>query len=509
MTNALEDLYFKPYYLGCLAHASYLLCHKGKAFVIDPRRDVDEYISDAKAVGCTIAGVFETHTHADFVSGHVELKFKSGADIYISGETEVGYEHVGLKDNQVVELSEDYSLRAMHTPGHTPDSMTFVLQQRQAGGKARDIKAFTGDTLFIGDCGRPDLLGSIGWTATDLATMLYKSLNERVMSLDDDVEVWPAHGAGSACGKALSDDRSSTIGKERVTNPAIECDTLEKFIEYATSGQPHKPQYFAHSVAMNKSADPETIDNLKEKVKHMSVDEVHDAMHNSTQATYVLDVRPAEEFAQAHIPQSMSFWLGSPEGVEVKAEDGMFASWVGTMMAHDRNIIIVASQGRSDEAITRLARIGYHNVMGVLKGGIDSWAESGRALDSFSRKEASELKQFFADGSRVIDVRTEPEFSIQHYNGSINLPTADLLSVTANKLTQGQKYVTYCQSGFRSMIAATFLRRAGFDVVDVRGGFDSIIEVVSEDEISAEVLCPRKQKLLEEKLKNELEVAKA
>eukprot|EP01134_Creolimax_fragrantissima_P006587 CFRG6587T1 len=507
LNENMSEVYVKPYYLGCLAHASYLLCHNGSAFVIDPRRDVEEYLMDAKAQGCTIKGVFETHTHADFVSGHVELHRKTGATIYISAESEVEYGHVGLEDNQLVPLSNDYTLEALYTPGHTLDSMTFVLRCVTNNNKA--IKAFTGDTLFIGDCGRPDLLASIGWSPVDLAAMLFKSLHERVLSLKDDVEVWPAHGAGSPCGKALSDDRSSTIGKERYTNPALQYKTLEGFTKYATTGHSTMPQYFAHTVTLNRTAEAESIDDIKKAVNFMTPGEVERAMLDEKRQSFVLDLRSAEEFAISHVPKSLCFWLGSPDGVEVLAEDGMFASWVGTMFSPNDDIIIVTSPGRASEALTRLARVGYHNVKGILKDGYESWRESGKAFDTFVQMDPTELQSFITSGGRVIDVRTKAEFSIRHYKEAFNLPTAELLHLEANVLSKNCRYVTYCESGFRSMIATTFLRRAGFDVVDVRGGFSAIVMTVSENDLVAEVLCARKERNLMEALVSENKVQHA
>ena len=362
-------MYFKQFYLGCLAQASYMIGSVGEAVVVDPRRDVDEYLEDAKANGLTIRYVVETHLHADFVSGHRELAERTGAEVVFGARASVSFPHRAVKDGEELQVGR-VTLRFLETPGHTPESLSVVVSDQDAAGGAADTPALvlTGDTLFIGDVGRPDLAGSSGFSAEQMASMLYDSLHDKLLRLPDATEVYPAHGAGSLCGRNISKETSSTIGHERQTNYALQPMSKPEFVKLATAELPELPQYFAKDVALNRAGAPSLQDRpLPESLTPAELAE------RARAGAQVVDVRSAAAFGAGHIPGSWNIGLG-----------GQFASWCGSLLDAQREILIVAEdEGEVAEAALRLARVGLENVKGYLAGGTLAWFKAGqRARDA-------------------------------------------------------------------------------------------------------------------------------
>ena len=450
-------MFFKPYYLGCLAHASYLIGgDNGQAAVIDPRRDVEEYLADAEAAGLTITSVIETHLHADFVSGHVELARRTGAAISIGHRAGATFAHHAVQEGEEIVLG-DVTLRFLETPGHTPEGLTITAS---VGGKAAPRYAFTGDTLFIGDVGRPDLAGSKGFTPEEMAHQLYFSLRDKVLRLPDATEVWPAHGAGSSCGRALSEERVSTIGKEKATNPAlrflIEGDEAG-FIHYATEGLSAAPRYFAHDVARNRAGGL-SVDELLKMAQPLAPAEVEALMED---AALVLDTRSVANFGKGHVPGAVHIQL-----------EGKFAPWVGNIVPPDKALIIVAEEGHEIETMTRLARIGYERLSGWLQGGMKAWETAGGERVTVPQIEPGDLRTALAAGKAalILDVRATSEWEEGHIEGATHIPLPELES-RLQEAPQGPLNVI-CGSGYRSSIACSLLQRAGYaDVTNVVGGW--------------------------------------
>jgi len=450
-------MFFKPYYLGCLAHASYLIGgDNGEAAVIDPRRDVGEYLADAAAAGLTITHVIETHLHADFVSGHLELARKTGAVIYIGHKAGATFAHHPVHEGEQIALG-DVTLRFLETPGHTPEGVTIVASVR---GEERPRYVFTGDTLFIGDVGRPDLAGSKGFPPEEMARLLYRSLRDKVLRLPDTTEVWPAHGAGSSCGRALSDARFSTIGMEKATNPALRSLAAEDeagFIRYATEGLSAAPRYFAHDVARNR-AGALSVDEILASAQALSPEAV-EAL--SEQEALVLDTRSVAEFGEGHIPGAVHVQL-----------EGKFAPWVGATLAPDRPILVVTAEGREPETMTRLARIGYERLVGWLEGGMEAWKAAGGECVTVPQIDPESLRAAIAANraAPVLDVRARREWEEGHIAGATHIPLPELEARIA-EAPEGPLNVM-CESGYRSSIACSLLQRAGHtDVTNVVGGW--------------------------------------
>jgi glyoxylase-like metal-dependent hydrolase (beta-lactamase superfamily II)/rhodanese-related sulfurtransferase len=453
-------MFFKPYYLGCLAHASYLIGgSSGEAAVIDPRRDVDEYLADADAAGLRIAHVIETHLHADFVSGHVELARRAGAVIHLGAGSGAAFPHHPVQDGDTVSLG-DVTLRFLHTPGHTPEGVTVLVE---VAGEEGPCMAFTGDTLFIGDVGRPDLAGGKGFTPEEMARQLYQSLKKKILPLPDAMEIWPAHGAGSACGKALSDDRVSTLGRERRTNPALRLVAAgdeEGFVRHATEGLNAAPAYFAHDVSRNREGARAVEDVLADagpltpaQVEEMSEDGI-----------LVLDTRSVEAFGAGHVPGAVNIPL-----------EGKFAPWVGAILPPDGEVIVAAEPGAEPEAITRLARVGYEGIVGWLEGGIEAWRAAGGEVEAVSQIGPEELRETLRapDHPAVLDVRGPEEWAEGHLEEAVNIPLPDLQD-RADELPDGE-LVVLCGSGYRSSIACSLLQRMGRRKVrNVRGGWAAV-----------------------------------
>jgi hydroxyacylglutathione hydrolase len=448
-------MYFQPYYLGCLAHASYLIGgSNGEAAVIDPRRDVEEYIEDAKNAGLTIKYVIETHLHADFVSGHVELAKRTGATILLGANSGASFAHRAIEDGDTVMLG-DLKLSFYATPGHTPEGITILAE---ASGEPDRL--FTGDTLFLGDVGRPDLVGAKGFTAEQMAGTLYESLREKILPLPDATEIWPAHGAGSACGKNLSNERVSTLGKQRLQNIPLQFalrGEREAFINYTTEGLGAPPAYFFHDAAKNKEGGA-PVETIIEQARPLPPTEVEEA---SEEGMLVLDTRATGAFKSGHIPGAIEVQL-----------DGNFAPYVGTVVPPNAPVIVVAEPGREREAMTRLIRVGYENIVGWLEGGMDAWTAAGGEIVAVNVLEPADLKARLADGTapQVLDVRTPGEWEAGHIEGAIPIPLAEL-NTRMRELPQ-EPLAVICGSGYRSAIAVSLLLRSGRrDVMDIPGGW--------------------------------------
>lgn len=448
----------KQYYLGCLAHASYLVGDKetGVAAVIDPQRDVDQYIADARANGLKIRHVFLTHFHADFLAGHLELRDREGAAIYLGARAGAEYAHTPLKNGDVLEFGK-VRLEILETPGHTPEGISIVVYDLEKDAR-KPQAVFTGDTLFIGDVGRPDLLASIGVTADELARMLYHSLHERLMKLPDETIVYPAHGAGSLCGKNLSSDTSSTIGIQRKFNYALQPMSEEEFRKIVTADQPDAPAYFVHDAILNRK-ERQTLDEALEKgLKKLAIDDVLRLQNAGAQ---VVDVRDPAEFEAAHLKGSLNIGLG-----------GKYATWAGTLLDKEQPIVIIAEPGRENEAATRLGRIGFDNLAGYLHACMEACQARPELVEKTERITAGNLAEAMASKNPplVVDIRGEKEWSGRRIEGSINLPL-NRLRERAGELPRDRSIVVHCASGYRSAIGASILQQMGYTkVADLVGG---------------------------------------
>jgi glyoxylase-like metal-dependent hydrolase (beta-lactamase superfamily II)/rhodanese-related sulfurtransferase len=469
-------MYFKQFYLGCLAHASYLIGADGEAAVVDPQRDVDQYIEEASAQNLKIKYIIETHLHADFVSGHRELADRTGADIVFGKEAGATFPHVAVKDGDQLTLGH-VNLRFMETPGHTPDSICVLVAENEAGAGAR--KLLTGDTLFIGDVGRPDLAGGRGYTPQEMAAMMYDSLHEKILKLDDSIEVYPAHGAGSMCGKNLSTETSSTIGQQRQFNYALQPMTKEEFVKMMTTDLPEAPAYFPQDAAINREgASP--LDELP-KPKPLSPSEVADAAQGGA---IILDTRSAGEFGAGHVPASLNIGLA-----------GQFASWAGSLIPLNSQIVIVAESAEKVlEAQTRLARVGFEHVVGYLDGGIAAWAKVGFEVSAVPQITVSELKELIDTHTdlQVVDVRRPAEYQSGHAPRALTAPLAKLGETLSDlNLDRSKQTAIICAGGYRSSAATSILQQHGFhDLLNVTGGTTAWIKAGYEVELPASVNAP-------------------
>ena len=448
----------KQYYLGCLAHASYLIADEdsGVAAVIDPQRDVEQYLEDAERVGCRIAHVFLTHFHADFVAGHLELLDRCGAAIHLGARASAEYPFAPMGDGATEQLGR-VRLEVLETPGHSPESISILVFDPERRDDAPHA-VLTGDTLFIGDVGRPDLRAALGWTPEQLAGMLYDSLHEKLARLPDDTLVYPAHGAGSLCGKNLSTDTVSTIGIQRRYNHALQPMSRERFIEIVTAELPDAPPYFTYDAVLNAS-ERETLEQaLEHELKPLSLD---DALALDNDGAQVLDTRDPAQFEGAHLRGSVNVGLG-----------GTYATWCGTILDRERPIVLVAEPGREAEAATRLGRIGLDTVAGYLAGGMQSLEEAPQLLDRIERLTVRSLAEQLASPTppTVIDVRTPAEAQQRRIEAAVNIPLSRLQD-HLDTLAPNRPIVVHCASGYRSAVAASVLRRAGLPrVADLVGG---------------------------------------
>ncbi len=460
-------------YTGCLAQGAYYIESKGEAAIIDPLREVSPYIKRAARDKAKVKYVFETHFHADFVSGHITLSRETGAPIIYGPKADPSFEAYIAKDGEEFKIG-DLTIKVLHTPGHTMESTTYLL--RDAQGK--DVAIFSGDTLFLGDVGRPDLAQKAAHlTQEELAGMLYDSLREKIMPLADDVTVYPAHGAGSACGKNMMKETVDTLGNQKRVNYALRADmTRKEFIEEVTEGLLPPPKYFPLNVKMNKEGYEDIGVVLKRGTTALDPDEF-EALANESEAI-ILDVRTQQEFVKGHIPRSIFIGL-----------NGDFAPWVGALIADvTQSILLVTPLGKEEEAVTRLSRVGFDNTLGYLEGGFDSWKKAGKEIDKIKSKPAAELKKELSEKSTpVFDVRKESEYKSEHLVGAENTPL-DTLNEHLAEFPDDQPFYMHCAGGYRSVIAASILKSRGIhNLVDVGGGFDAIKQAGLE---VSDYVCP-------------------
>lgn len=449
-------MFFAQYYLDCLSQASYMIADEstGRAVVVDPRRDISEYLTDADAHGFTIEAVINTHFHADFLAGHLELADRTGAWIGYGQRAEAEYPIRKLTDGERIDLG-DVRLQILETPGHTPESISVLVYEHAEDAVPYGV--LTGDALFIGDVGRPDLLASIGVTADELGTMLYDTVQHRLMDLPDAVRVFPAHGAGSACGKNLSTQRQSTIGEQRATNYACRPMSREKFVELVTAGQPSAPAYFVYDAILNRKE--HGLFDAAAAPLPLSVDEF---MRRRADGAVVLDARSPQDFAAGHLRGS----------VNVPA-DGRFAEQAGMVVAPEQDVVVIAPQDREEEIVTRLARIGFDKVGGYLREPEGAFPALAQEMTQASRLTADELRSALAGAEPplVLDVRNTAEREEGHIEGSLHIPLAELARRAA-EIPADRPVVVHCAGGHRSSIAAGLLRHIGrTDVSDLLGGY--------------------------------------
>lgn len=447
-------------YTGCLAEAAYYIESNGEAVIIDPLRESKPYIERAAKDNATIKYVLETHFHADFVSGHLDLAAKTGATIVFGPTAEPSYPAHIAEDGEMLEVG-NVKIKVLHTPGHTMESSSFLLIDENG----KETALFSGDTLFIGDVGRPDLAVKSDVSEADLAGYLYESLQNKILTLADDVIIYPGHGAGSACGKNMSKETTDTLGNQKLFNYALQAKTKEEFVDKVLDGLVTPPQYFPKNAVMNKMGYENFDDVLNRGVQALSA-AAFEAAANETEAL-IIDVRDAQTFAKAFIPNSINIGI-----------DGSFAPWVGALITDLKQpILLVADANQVEETVTRLARVGYDNCIGYLKDGIEDWQENGFEVDSIESITAETLAKLVDDHSvNVLDVRKESEFESQHVVGFQNFPL-DFINQNMAEIDRSQKYYIHCAGGYRSMIAASILKARGYDVVDVQGGFAAILEI--------------------------------
>lgn len=447
-------MYFEQFYLGCLAHASYLLGSEGEAVVVDPQRDVDQYVEAAQKQGLQIKYIIETHLHADFVSGHRELAGRTGAEIVLSRVGGATFPHLAVDDGDTLQVGK-LKIEVLATPGHTPESISLLVTDEEKGEQPWAV--LTGDTLFIGDVGRPDL--SPMHTPIQLAGMLYDSLHNKLMTLPDSVMVYPAHGAGSLCGRNMRAERFSTIGTERLTNYALQIQRRGEFVRQMTANLPARPDYFLEDAAINRKGaaalnelpalQPITVKALQKMLQEGAI---------------ALDVRPGAEFAAAHVPGSICIPLS-----------GQFASWAGAVLGlSSKPVLIAATTDQISEARVRLARIGIEDVVGYLEGGVEAWRNAGLPIEQVTQLTAQELASRLEGGSmEMLDVRREGEYQAGHIEGADWYPL-DRFKAALPEINNRKPVAVHCAGGYRSLIAISLLQRAGYhNVVDVIGGFDA------------------------------------
>jgi hydroxyacylglutathione hydrolase len=457
-------MYIEQLYTNCLAEAAYYIESEGEAAIIDPLRETEPYIELAAKRGAKIKYVFETHFHADFVSGHIDLSKKVNAPIVYGPNADTKYEVINARDGQEFKLGK-IRFKVLHTPGHTPESSCFLLFDE----KGKEHAVFTGDTLFVGDVGRPDLLDGV-MSQDELAGMLYDSLNRKLKSLPDNVIVYPAHGPGSACGKNIGKETFSTIGEQKKFNYALKDQSREEFIRQVTDGILPPPQYFFEDARINKDG-YESIDSvMKENSKPLSVAEFKNAIKNGA---LVLDTRKADDFEKGFVSGSLNIGL-----------NGQVAVWVGTLININQPLVLVTEPGKEEETVLRLARVGYEKVVGYLKDGIAAWTDKLETVKSIT---AEAMKAEIENGVEVLDVRKPGEWSVSHLKEAVFLPLADMPS-NLEGLDRNATYVVHCGGGYRSMTAISLMKNHGFkNLINVYGGFGAMqnagLEIVTEEVI--------------------------
>ena len=445
-------------YTGCLAQGAYYIVSEGEAAIIDPLREVQPYLDRLAKDNVKLKYIFETHFHADFVSGHVDLSKKTGAPIIYGPTAAPEFEAIVAEDNQIFEIGK-IKIKVLHTPGHTMESSTYLLIDEN--GKNHAI--FSGDTLFLGDVGRPDLAQkAANLTQEELAGLLYDSLYTKILPLEDDITVYPAHGAGSACGKNMQKETVDTLGNQKQTNYALKQTSKESFIAAVLDGLTAPPKYFGMNVAMNKKGYTSFDEVLAKGKTALSVDEFETAAEET--GALILDTRNAAEFYKGFIPQSINIGL-----------KGDFAPWVGSMIVDvQQPILLVCDDCTEEETITRLSRVGFDNVLGYLKGGFESWKNSGKEIDTVHRISPEEFAEKFNENSKVIDVRKEGEYAAEHVNDAYSKPLAYINDWVGN-INPDEHFFLHCAGGYRSMIAASILQARGYrNFTEVEGGFNGI-----------------------------------
>lgn len=465
-------MFLQRYYLECLSHASYMVADERSklAAVIDPQRDVDIYLEDARAHGFQIRYAILTHFHADFVAGHIELRDRAGATIALGARGQAEFDHLPLKEGDVLDLG-GVRLKVLETPGHTPEGITLLAYEAGADD-AHPYAAFTGDTLFIGDVGRPDLLASIGVTARELAEMLYDSLHHKLLKLPDETLVYPAHGAGSMCGKNLSDEAVSTIGEQRKYNYALQPMSQEQFIELVTEEQPAAPPYFVYDAITNRQERESLEQAMQKSMRPLPLEEV---LALQRQGAQLVDVRDAIDFEGGHLRGALNVGLR-----------GKYATWAGTVLNHEQPIVVIADGGKEEEAVMRLGRIGYDNVAGYLAGGMAALEKHPELVQTVDRVTAPALAELLQSDRPplVIDVRSDKERRQDGFiAGSVHIPLPELRQ-RLHEIPADRRVAVHCAGGYRSAIAASLLQQAQRPVLDLVGGFKawaaSELPVVSE-----------------------------
>jgi glyoxylase-like metal-dependent hydrolase (beta-lactamase superfamily II)/rhodanese-related sulfurtransferase len=469
-----RNMKIEQIYTGCLAQGAYYIESDGEAVVIDPLREVEPYLAKAEKNNTTIKYVLETHFHADFVSGHIDLSKKTGAPIVYGPNANPAFKAIIAKDGQEFRVGKVIFM-VLHTPGHTMESSCYLLKDETGN----NVALFSGDTLFIGDVGRPDLAQKAGTiTKEDLAGALYDSLRNKIMPLADDIIVYPAHGAGSACGKNMSKETTDTLGHQKQTNYALRANmSKEEFIKEVTSGLAQPPAYFPLNVMMNKEG-YESIDDVMERGNHALSPDAFEVAVNETDAL-MLDTRAAETFAKGFIPNSINIGI-----------DGSFAPWVGALIPDiKQKLLIIADTDREEEVITRLARVGYDHTIGFLKGGFEAWKKSSKEIDTIKSVNANELAEAMNRGlAIVVDVRKESEYISEHVVDAVNLPL-DNINDRMSALHKNKTYYVHCAGGYRSMIFNSVLKARGYDhLIDISGGFKAIKE--NRQIKTTDFICP-------------------
>jgi glyoxylase-like metal-dependent hydrolase (beta-lactamase superfamily II)/rhodanese-related sulfurtransferase len=454
-------MYIEQLYTGCLSEAAYYIESNGEVAIIDPLRDIEEYTAMAKKRNAVIKYIFETHFHADFVSGHLDLSKATGAPIIYGPGTQTSFPVYIAKDNEEFKLGE-VSIEVLYTPGHTMESSCYLLKDENG----KDYAVFTGDTLFVGDVGRPDLAQKgESLTTEDLAGIMYESLQKKIMPLSDDIVVYPAHGPGSSCGKNLGPQTQSTIGNEKQTNYALKAESKEEFVKAVTTGLKEPPQYFPVNAKINKEG-YESLDAVLEKaLKPLPVEDVKKLMQDEN--IIVLDTREGSQFTHGFIPGSVFIGL-----------EGRFAEWAGTLLPFDKTILLICEEGKVKETAVRLARVGFSSFAGHLDGGFDAWKKAGEPMDMIIEIEPDELAMDipYDKNMVVLDVRRETEFADGHIKGAMNIPLSDLVDPgSMANLEDDQNLYIHCRTGYRSIIAASLLKREGIhNLYNVLGGWDEI-----------------------------------
>lgn len=446
-------MYIEQLYTNCLAEAAYYIESEGEAAIIDPLRETEPYIAMAEKRGAKIKYVFETHFHADFVSGHIDLSRKVNAPIVYGPNATTKYDVINANDGQEFKLGK-VKFKVLHTPGHTPESSCFLLFDEN--GKEHAL--FSGDTLFVGDVGRPDLLDGV-MTSAELASMMYDSLNKKIKTLPDSVILYPAHGPGSSCGKNIGKETFSTIGEQKKFNYALQEMTREEFIEKVTDGILPPPAYFFEDARINKEGYESIEKVISKNNKSLSLAEFKKEV---AEGAIILDTRKPDEFEKGFIPSSINIGL-----------NGQYAVWVGTLLDINQSLVLITEEGKEEEAVLRLARVGYEKVTGYLKGGVGAW--DGK-LDQVETITPEQMKAELAKGIDVLDVRKPGEWAVSHLKDANFLPLSDILTNTEN-LNKSNPYLVHCAGGYRSMIAISMLKKLGFTgrLVNIQGGFGAMV----------------------------------